>query len=90
MFVSLYGNRNILRCFAVKQPATYAVFSTPPCSRAEFVKNIQGTWNYIMNDWFQASGYEYAPGCVDFELYGEKCMGETGLVCEIYIPVAKK
>ena len=71
-------------------PATYAVFATPPCPKAEFSQNIQGTWQYIMNDWFPSSGYEYAAGCVDFELYGEKCMGDTDNVCEIYIPVVKR
>jgi len=71
-------------------PATYAVFSTPPCDKAELAKNIQGTWVYIMDDWFPSSGYEYAAGCVDFEYYDEKCMGETNNVCDIYIPVAKR
>ena len=71
-------------------PATYAVFSTPPANEENFSKNIQGTWQYIMNDWFPKSGYEYAAGCVDFELYGEKCMGENDKVCEIYLPVVKK
>ena len=27
---------------------------------------------------------------VDFELYGELCMNETGKICDIYIPVVKK
>lgn len=71
-------------------PATYAVFASPPCERPSFSKNIQGTWQYIMNEWFPSSGYEYAAGCVDFELYGESCMGDKNLVCEIYIPVIKK
>ena len=70
--------------------ATYAMFSTPPCAKAEFSKNIQGTWQYIMDSWFPSSGYEYASGCVDFEYYGEKCMGETDNVCDIYIPVEKR
>lgn len=71
-------------------PATYAVFSTPPCDSPAFVASIQGMWNFIMNEWFPTSGYEYAAGCVDFELYDERCMGETGNVCDIYIPVVKK
>ncbi len=28
--------------------------------------------------------------CVDYELYDERCMSETGKVCDIYIPVVKK
>ena len=69
--------------------ATYAVFSTPPSDGEGFVDSIQGAWQYIFNDWFPSSGYEYAPGCVDFELYDERCMTETGKVCEIWIPVVK-
>lgn len=70
--------------------ATYAVFSTPPTVRAEFTRAIQGVWQYIFSEWFPGSGYEYAPGCVDFELYDERCMGDTGCVCDIYIPVVKR
>ena len=70
--------------------ATYAVFSTPPCSKEEFSKNIQGTWQYIMNDWFPSSGYEYAAGCVDFEYYDKRCTEENNNVCDIYIPVVKR
>ena len=71
-------------------PATYAVFSTPPADEAHFSQNIQGTWGFIFNEWFPSSGYEYAPDCVDFELYDERCMSETGKVCDICIPVVKK
>ena len=71
-------------------PATYAMFSTPPCGGAEFVPTIQGVWNYIFNEWFPKSGYEYAPSCVDFEWYDERCMSRTGKVCDIYIPVVGK
>lgn len=71
-------------------PETYAVFSTPPCGGEGFVPAIQGTWGYIYNEWFPGSGYEYAPGGVDFELYDERCMGEDGKVCEIWIPIVKK
>ena len=73
----------------VVESATYAVFSTPPSSGAEFVKNIQGTWVFIMEEWFPTSGYEYAPNGVDFEYYREE-MTEKGNVCDIYIPVVKK
>jgi len=69
--------------------ATYAVFSTPPSNADEFSANIQATWRFIFNEWFQNSGYEFADGAVDFELYGHRCMGETDKVCEIYIPVKK-
>ncbi len=69
--------------------ATYAVFSSPASVREAFVPSIQGTWQFIYNEWFPACGYEYAPGCVDFELYDERCMGDKDLVCDIYIPVIK-
>ena len=68
-------------------PATYAVFSTPPSDAPNFAPAIQGTWNYIFNEWFPESGYEYAPGCNDFELYDDRCMSDEGKVCDIYIPV---
>ncbi len=42
-------------------PSTYAVFSTPPCSSDTFVPSIQGVWDFIFNEWFPSSGYEYAP-----------------------------
>lgn len=71
-------------------PATYAVFSTPPCEAPKFSAAIQSLWNCVFNDWFPASGYEYAPDCVDFEYYDERCASGTGSVCDIYIPVVKK
>lgn len=70
-------------------PATYAVFSTPPCDASNFTAAIQGTWNYIFNEWFPKSGYEYAPDCNDFELYDDRCMPDEGKICDIYIPVVK-
>ncbi|MFX3619149.1 MAG: effector binding domain-containing protein [Sporolactobacillus sp.] len=71
-------------------PATYAVFSTPPCNAENFAPTIQGTWNYIFNEWLPKSGYEYAPNRADFELYDDRCMSDTGKVCDIHIPVVKK
>ncbi|MCO7124382.1 AraC family transcriptional regulator [Sporolactobacillus shoreicorticis] len=70
--------------------ATYAVFSTPPSNAANFVSAIQGTWNYIFNEWFPRSEYEYAPNSADFELYDDTCMTDNDKVCAIYIPVVKK
>jgi AraC family transcriptional regulator len=62
----------------------YAVFSSPPADEANFSLAIQGT------EWFPNSGYEFDSNGVDFEFYGERCMGKTGKVCEIYIPVVKR
>ncbi|WP_322922566.1 AraC family transcriptional regulator [Paenibacillus campi] len=72
--------------------ATYAVFTTPPANRADggFVRAIQGTTTYIYNEWFPSSGYAYASGGVDFEMYDERCYGNDNLVMDIYIPVHKK
>jgi AraC family transcriptional regulator len=70
--------------------ALYAVFTTPPTDIANFSTTIQGTWKYIFSEWFQTSGYEFAPNTVDFELYDERCMAETNKVMDIYIPVVKK
>lgn len=68
-------------------PATYAVFSTPPSSAVNFAQNIQGTWNYIMNEWFPHAGYEFAPQCVDLERYDGRSIPDEGKICDIYIPV---
>jgi AraC family transcriptional regulator len=70
--------------------ALYAVFTTPPADNSGFVSSIQGTWNYIYSEWFPNSGYEFANNGIDFELYDERMMGETGKVIDIYIPVVKK
>lgn len=70
--------------------ALFAVFSSPPSDKANFVSAIQGTWKYIYEEWFPNSGYEFDADSADFELYDERCMGDTGNVCDIYIPVVKK
>jgi AraC family transcriptional regulator len=70
--------------------ALYAVFTTPPADGDGFVSAIQGTWNYIYSEWFPSSGYEFDGKGVDFELYDERCMAETGKVIDICIPVVKK
>jgi AraC family transcriptional regulator len=70
--------------------ATYAVFTTPPSDGPGFVSSIQNTWGYIYEEWFPESGYEYAPGCADYELYDERCMPESGKQIDIAIPVVKK
>lgn len=90
--VEVHDGTEIPEAYQVRElpPSTYAVFSTPPCGADSFVPSIQGVWGYIMGEWFPQSGYEYAPGGVDFELYDERCMSETEKVCDIYIPVLKK
>ncbi|GHT91972.1 hypothetical protein FACS1894140_3340 [Spirochaetia bacterium] len=68
----------------------YAIFSSPPADGASFSSAIQETWRYIFSEWFPTSGYEFAEGKVNFELYDDRCMTETGKVCDIYIPVCKR
>ena len=75
---------------ALVPAATYAVFTTPPAEAGGFVASIQGTWAFIYEQWFPSSGYEYASGCSDFELYDERCMPDVGQQIDIYIPVVKK
>ncbi|MCL2478002.1 MAG: AraC family transcriptional regulator [Treponema sp.] len=70
--------------------ALFAVFSSPPSDRPAFSKAIQGTWKYIFSEWFPGSGYEFDGNGVDFELYDDRCSGDTGNVCDICIPVVKK
>jgi len=71
-------------------PATYAVFRTPPAKGNEFSISIQSTWQFIWNEWFQKSGYEYAKDGVEFELYNDDDMQEDNMICEIHIPIVKK
>lgn len=68
-------------------PATYAVFTTPPSKNLELSTVLKSAWQFIMNDWFPASGYEYAPNCFDFELYN---YDNKETVCHIYLPVIRK
>jgi AraC family transcriptional regulator len=70
--------------------ALYAVFTTPPAEASNFVASIQGTWDYIYSEWFPNSGYEFDEKGVDYELYDERCMKETGKIIDICIPVVKK
>lgn len=70
--------------------ATYAVFTTPPALRSQLAEHIQNTWSYIYNEWFPSSGYEFAPGCADFELYDQRCLRDTDAVMDIYIPIVKR
>ena len=75
----------------VELPASdYAVFTTSPVDDAAFSKNIQNTWYYIINEWFPDSGYLWDETKPDFELYDERCHGDTDKVMEIYVPVIKK
>jgi AraC family transcriptional regulator len=69
--------------------AEYAVFTTPLVKEEEFVTSIQGTWNYILQEWFPTSGYEVDDTKPDFEFYDERCHGwdHEKLQMEIYIPV---
>lgn len=72
--------------------ATYAVFTTPPAAYMdrEFAKAIQGTWEYILYEWFPISGYEISSGKPDFEYYDERCHDPLSSVMDIYIPIVKK
>lgn len=75
----------------VELPASdYAVFTTSPVNDALFSENIQNTWHYIVNEWFPNSGYLWDETKSDFELYDERCHGDTDKVMEIYVPVIKK
>ncbi|MBU9720904.1 MULTISPECIES: AraC family transcriptional regulator [Bacillaceae] len=71
--------------------ATYAVFTTPIVSEDEFVPSIQGTWKYILEEWFPQSGYEIDDSKLDFEFYDERCHPwEFDKWCmEIHVPIKK-
>lgn len=72
--------------------ATYAVFTTPPVDEADFVSSIEGTWKYILEEWFPSSGYEIDDSKLDFEFYDERCHPWEckKLSMYIYVPIIKK
>ena len=72
--------------------ATYAVFTTPPVNDEDFVNSIQGTWKYILEEWFEASGYEIDDTKFDFEYYDEHChpWEYEKITMEIHIPIKVK
>ncbi|HEX2947475.1 MAG TPA: AraC family transcriptional regulator [Clostridia bacterium] len=69
--------------------ATYAVFTSPAVDENDFVDSIQGTWKYILQEWFPASGYEIDDGKYDFEYYDEHCHTSEyeKISMEIYVPI---
>jgi AraC family transcriptional regulator len=72
---------------------TWAVFTTPPANikSDEFVKAIQGTWDYIYKNWFPKSVYEFDGSVkIDFERYDEWYNQELGIQVEIWVPVTKR
>ncbi|GAA0719760.1 AraC family transcriptional regulator [Clostridium malenominatum] len=72
--------------------ATYAVFTTPPVDETDFVSSIEGTWKYILEEWFPISGYEIDDSKLDFEFYDERCHPWEckKLSMYIYVPIIKK
>lgn len=71
--------------------ATYAVFTTPLVKDEEFVASIQGTWKYILEEWFPNSGYEIDDTKLDFEFYDERChpWEYEKFEMEIHVPIKK-
>lgn len=69
--------------------ATYVVFTTPKVIDEDFVASIQGTWKYILQEWFPNSGYEIDSTKFDFEFYDERChpWEYKKLSMDIYIPI---
>ncbi|MEJ8305084.1 GyrI-like domain-containing protein [Saccharibacillus sacchari] len=72
--------------------STYAVFTSPKADRANgaFVDAIQRMTAYVYNEWFPSSGYAYADGGVDFELYDDRSKGDNDLQIDLYVPVEKQ
>lgn len=78
--------------YKLKVPeATYAVFTTPAVPEEDFVASINGTWKYILQEWFPNSGYEIDGTKLDFEFYDERChpWQYEKLCMDIYIPVKR-
>lgn len=70
----------------------YAVFSTPPVHENHFAKSIEGTWKYILEEWFPNSSYEVDDNNFDFEFYDERAhpWENNKLSMDIYIPILQK
>ncbi len=70
----------------------YAVFTTPSVAEKDFVDSIQGTWKYILEEWFPSSGYEIDETKFDYEFYDERChpWEYEKINMEIYIPIKIK
>lgn len=77
---------------AVLPASTYAVFTTPAADRANgaFSDAIQGMTTYVYNEWFPNSGYTFASGGVEFELYDARSDGDSNLQMDLYVPVEKQ
>ncbi|HEY4384423.1 MAG TPA: AraC family transcriptional regulator [Ktedonobacteraceae bacterium] len=75
--------------FTAEMPETvYAIFTTSATDGDRDISQaIQGTWRYIYETWLPGSGYEFAEGKADFELYPCNDKGEK---VKIYIPIVKK
>jgi len=70
--------------------ALFAVFSTPPSNEDKFSSILKNTWKFIFSEWLPNSGYEFDDNSIAFELYDERCMGDTDKICNIYIPVINR
>ncbi|MDF2892905.1 MAG: transcriptional regulator, AraC family [Clostridia bacterium] len=72
--------------------ATYAIFTTPAVPEKDFVDSIQGTWKYILEEWFPTSSYEMDDTKFDFEYYDEHChpWEYEKVSMEIYVPIKFK
>ncbi|CAM3938500.1 helix-turn-helix domain-containing protein [Mesobacillus zeae] len=72
--------------------ATYAVFRTPLVEVDQFAYSIEGTWRYILEDWFPQSSYEVDEACFDFEYYDEHChyWDFEKIFMEIHIPIKER
>ncbi len=68
------------------------VFTTPSVEEQDFVNSIQGTWKYILEEWFPNSGYEIDDAKYDFEFYDEHCHAfeYEKIYMEIYVPIKTK
>lgn len=69
--------------------ATYAVFTTPKATAAEFSSSIQTTWGKAYQDWFPESGYVHGASA-EFEWYDDRCASGDERQMDIYLPIQKK
>jgi AraC family transcriptional regulator len=75
--------------YAIRElsPAVYAVFSTPPSNTPDFPATIFNTWAFVFGEWLPKSGYEINRHLPLLERFDERVWGDTGKVCELYMPL---
>lgn len=89
ILILIYPNI-IIDMYKLEIPAgTYAIFTPPEVQENDFAASINGTWIYILQQWFPNSQYEIDESKFDFEYYYKHChpWEYEKVSMKIYIPI---